>query len=61
MKLSIIIPVYNEEDSIEATIDELENYMNGYSGCSCWELILINDGSTDDTLKIIKKEVWSIV
>jgi len=55
MKLSIIIPVYNEEDSIEATIDELENYMNGYSGCSCWELILINDGSTDNTLKVIHR------
>jgi len=62
MKLSIIIPVYNEEDSIEDTIDELESYMNGYSGCSCWELILVNDGSTDNTLKIInsinQKKAW---
>lgn len=53
MKISIIIPVYNEEDSIDDTIDELESYMNSYSGCSCWELILVNDGSTDNTLQII--------
>jgi len=53
MKLSIIIPVYNEEDSIEATIDELESYLNSYRGCSCWELILVNDGSADNTLKVI--------
>ena len=62
MKLSIIIPVYNEENSIEAIVDELESYMNGYSGCSCWELILVNDGSTDNTLKIIsspnQKKSW---
>ncbi|MCP3931229.1 MAG: glycosyltransferase family 2 protein [Bacteroidetes bacterium] len=53
MKLSIIIPVYNEEGGIEATIDELERYMKDYSGCSRWELILVNDGSSDSTLKVI--------
>jgi len=53
MKLSIIIPVYNEEDSIKATIDELESYVNQYIGGSGWELIVINDGSTDNTLKVI--------
>jgi len=62
MKLSIIIPVYNEESSIEATIDELESYMKGYSECSCWEVILVNDGSTDSTLKVInsikQKKPW---
>jgi dolichol-phosphate mannosyltransferase len=62
MKLTIIIPVYNEEDSIEATIDELESYLNSYSGESGWELIVINDGSTDNTLKVInsikQKKPW---
>jgi glycosyltransferase involved in cell wall biosynthesis len=56
MKLSIIIPVYNEEDSIKDTIDELESYMNGYAGDDSWELILVNDGSRDNTLKIINSE-----
>ncbi len=53
MKLSIIIPAYNEESGIEATLCELESYMNGYNGCSSWEVIAVNDGSSDNTLSIL--------
>ena len=62
MRLSIVIPVYNEEESICDTVYELESYMNGYNECSYWELILVNDGSTDNTLKVInsikKEKTW---
>ncbi len=50
MKLvSIIIPAYNAQKYIEATIQSVlkQTYTN-------WNLIIINDGSTDDTEKIIK-------
>jgi glycosyltransferase involved in cell wall biosynthesis len=51
--LSIIIPVYNEENTIEAilnrVIDVQLNY--GYSK----EIILVNDFSTDDSSTVIKK------
>lgn len=50
MKLSIIIPAYNEEDIIEDTLCELEKYMNDYAQCSSWEVIAVNDGSSDSTL-----------
>jgi len=50
MKLSIIIPVYNEEEIIEGTLCELERYMNKYTQCSSWEIIAVNDGSSDSTL-----------
>jgi glycosyltransferase involved in cell wall biosynthesis len=53
MKLSIIIPAYNEEKNIESTLFELESYMGNYNGCSSWEIITINDGSSDNTLKIL--------
>lgn len=48
-KVSIIIPVYNVEKYIKRCIDSILNqtYNN-------FELILINDGSKDDSLKIIK-------
>ena len=49
-KLSIIIPVYNEEKDIENFIKFLKNkiYKN-------FEIIIVDDGSTDNTKKIIKK------
>ena len=55
MKLSIIIPVYNEERNIEATLYEIEDYMNSYKMFSSWEIITVNDGSSDDTLDILNK------
>ena len=49
-KVSIIVPVYNAEKYIGNTIKSVleQSYTN-------WELILIDDGSTDHTRKIIDK------
>lgn len=47
MKLSIIIPVYNTEKYIKKCIDSILN-----QSFSDYELLLINDGSTDDSAKI---------
>ena len=49
-KVSIIIPVYNAEKFIGKTIESVLNqtYKN-------WEMLLFNDKSKDDSLKIIKK------
>ncbi len=48
-KISIIVPAYNSEDTIEKCISSILNqtYKN-------LELIIINDGSTDNTSKILK-------
>jgi glycosyltransferase involved in cell wall biosynthesis len=48
--LSIIVPVYNSELFIEETINKI--YTQNYSP---FELIIIDDGSTDNTAEIIKK------
>ena len=47
--VSIIVPVYNVEQYLQRCLDSLVNqtYYN-------IEIILINDGSTDNSLKILK-------
>lgn len=47
---SIVIPVYNEEENISLLVDAVENGMIGFK----YELILIDDFSTDATVKTIK-------
>lgn len=49
--LSIIVPCYNSSKTVEQTIESLglEKYHKDI------QLILVNDGSTDNTLSIIKK------
>lgn len=49
-EVSIIIPVYNARDSIAKCIDSIINqtFLN-------FEVILVNDGSTDDTLSVLLK------
>lgn len=51
-KISVVIPAYNEEEIIAQTLDRvisvLEN--NNYSD---YELIIVNDGSSDSTFNIL--------
>jgi dolichyl-phosphate beta-glucosyltransferase len=49
--LSIVIPCYNEEQRLPRTIEQIERYLEG-KGIS-YELILVDDGSTDGTRKIM--------
>ena len=56
MKISLMITVYNEESIIQDTINKVISYMDGLLGYQ-YELILINDGSTDNTEKIIAEAV----
>ena len=48
--LSIIIPVYNAAPSINRTLDSIFNQKTFYS----IEVILIDDGSKDNSIEIIK-------
>ena len=45
MKISVVIPVFNELNSLPQLIDELkENLKKSYNN---WEVIFIDDGSSD--------------
>jgi glycosyltransferase involved in cell wall biosynthesis len=49
MRISVIIPAYNEEEIIGSVIQSLVDLYPGY------EIIVIDDGSTDDTAGIARK------
>jgi len=51
--LSLIIPAYNEQRVIKKTLQETVNYL--MSKKYPWEVIVVDDGSTDNTAKIAEK------
>lgn len=53
-KISIIIPAYNEEESLPFLIERLNKLMNDVKNYE-FEILFINDGSKDNTLKLIKE------
>ncbi len=53
-KISFVIPCYRSENTLEAVINEIEDTMAKMSGYA-HEIILVNDGSPDDTWGVIRK------
>ena len=53
-KISIIIPAYNEEESLPMLRDRIEKLMNSMENYD-FEILFVNDGSKDKTIEIIKK------
>jgi glycosyltransferase involved in cell wall biosynthesis len=51
LKLSVVIPVMNEEDNIQPLIEKVDEALNTIE----YELILVDDGSSDQTIPNIKK------
>ena len=52
-KLSIVAPVYNEAEGVRVFIDAVVKSVSVLG--LTWELVLVNDGSSDDTLEIIEE------
>ena len=50
MKFSVIVPVFNREKTIANVIESVVT-----QSYTAWELLLIDDGSTDSTSEICKK------
>ncbi|PLX11547.1 MAG: glycosyl transferase family 2 [Marinilabiliales bacterium] len=51
--LSVVSPMFNEEENVETTVGAIQSELNKLN--INWELILVNDGSTDQTKIKAKK------
>ena len=53
MKLSLVVPCYNEEDNVRAFYEAVHT---AFAGCGySYELVMVNDGSRDKTLPRLKE------
>lgn len=53
MKLSLVVPCYNEEGNVEKFFSEVKRVFNGK--VEDYEFVFVNDGSKDSTLAKLKK------
>ena len=55
-KVSLLIPCYNEEESLPLLYKELVRLMDDarLSERYCWEVLFVNDGSVDGTLDVLR-------
>jgi len=54
MFFSIVIPLYNEEERLPKNIDKIFDFFNEIKNHN-FEIIFVNDGSTDNTEKALEK------
>jgi glycosyltransferase involved in cell wall biosynthesis len=51
--LSVVIPVYNEEENVAPLVERLQAALRGWPGEV--EFLFVDDGSTDKTLELLKR------
>ena len=52
--ISVVIPLYNEEESLPELADRLEPVLQKMSG-GAYEVIFVDDGSTDGSFEVLRK------
>ncbi|MFE3645183.1 dolichyl-phosphate beta-glucosyltransferase [Streptomyces sp. NPDC059169] len=54
--LTVVVPAYNEEDRLRPTLDAIREHLNADPDrWGSWELIVVDDGSTDGTARIARE------
>jgi glycosyltransferase involved in cell wall biosynthesis len=55
--LSVVVPLFNEELNVEPLLDRIESIVRALEGRPSYEIVLVNDGSTDDTLARLRNQL----
>ncbi len=53
-KISLVVPCYNEEETVNLFYDEIQKIKSDFKGVS-FEMLFVNDGSSDKTLEILRR------
>ncbi len=53
MNVSVVVPVYNGSDSLPLLVDEVGKVLPGVT--DAFELVLVNDGSPDQSWQVISE------
>lgn len=53
IEISVVIPVYNEEENLPTLISQLTEVLEGLG--SSYEMVFVDDGSTDQSRKILRE------
>lgn len=59
--VSIVIPAYNEEGAIAATIREVRGVMDASHYKDIYELLIVDDGSEDNTAELARAERATVI
>lgn len=51
--ISVIVPMYNEAENVQNTVTRIVSILNEHY--ESWELLVVDDGSTDSTLAIAQE------
>jgi dolichol-phosphate mannosyltransferase len=57
MKISIVVPVHNEAENLIPLVEEIVTAMKS---AEAYEIIYVDDGSTDETASILKQAMQSV-
>jgi polyisoprenyl-phosphate glycosyltransferase len=57
--LSIVVPLYNEQGNVAPLVERIEDVAARLPGSPSYEIVLVNDGSTDATLAQLREELRS--
>ena len=52
--LSVVAPLYNEEGNVAELVRRLRAAADGSPGIDAYEIVLVDDGSTDRTLELLR-------
>ncbi|HET7815533.1 MAG TPA: glycosyltransferase family 2 protein [Candidatus Baltobacteraceae bacterium] len=55
--LSIVVPLMNEEGNVQALLDRIFGIAARLEGAPSFEVVLVNDGSRDNTLQVIRDQM----